>query len=122
MPSQLNLDSIEKKNLLALLLLTGGSLFFWLLPLTAGVLIGGIIVILNLRVLRKITESLLKEKQEDIHRAFLFFSYLIRFIFVGGIVFAILYFEIIHPAGFLLGLSTVFFGVTLEIISKVFKS
>ena len=117
----LQLDSIEKKNMVALFLLTGLSVFFCSWPFTLGVILGGIIVIANFKALRAIVEALFKQKQKNFSGIITFFSYFFRFSLLGGMVFLVIYFEITHPIGFLLGLSTVFFGITLEVISVVFK-
>ena len=101
--------------------LTGGSIFFRILPLTLGVLLGGIIVVLNFKALRKIVGSLDKGRPGDASRIILFFSYLIRFLFVGGLVFLVIFLRITDPVGFLIGLSTVFFGIALEGISMSLK-
>jgi hypothetical protein len=83
------------------------------------VLLGGIIIIANYRILRRIIEKLFQ--QDRSLRVFLLFSYFLRFLVVAGIVFLIVYFNIVHPMGFLVGLSTLFLGIILETLIMVFK-
>jgi hypothetical protein len=113
MAKEIKLSSIEKTQWVILALFTLGSLPFWDWKITLGVLIGGIIVILNFKALRMIIES--GFSRGKISGSF-FVKYAIKFLAlfaaVAGVVFLLR--GKINLIAFLVGLLTIFLAIVVE--------
>ena len=112
------IPSIERNNAIILAVLTLGSIYFKSLAVTLGVLAGGIIIIVNFWLLRKIVERIIKKADKG---AFFALSYIFKFIALSAILFAIIYSGVVDIIGLIVGLSTVFLGIALEGFVQVFK-
>ncbi len=115
MATDIRLSSLEKTQWIILLLLTLGSLAFWEWRITLGVIMGGIICILNFKALRMILEK--GFTQRKIARSF-FIKYAVKFLallaVVGGIAFLLQ--KTINLVAFLVGLLTIFLAIVIEAI------
>ena len=113
MAREIKLSSIERTQWIILALLTLGSLVFWDWKITLGVLIGGIIVILNFKALRMIIESGFSRKK--ISGSF-FVKYAVKFLAllaaVAGVAFLLR--GKINLVAFLVGLLTIFLAIVVE--------
>ncbi len=113
MSREIKLSSIERTQWVILLLLTLASLAFWNWRITLGVIIGGIICILNFKALRMIFEGSLS--QGKIAGSF-FVKYAIKFLAllaaVGGVAFLLQ--RKINLVAFLVGLLTIFLAIVVE--------
>jgi hypothetical protein len=113
MTKEIKLSSIERTQWVILALLTLGSLAFWDWRITLGVVIGGIIVILNFKALRMILQS--GFSQGKISGSF-FVKYAIKFLAllaaVGGVAFLLQ--GRINLVAFLVGLLTIFLAIVVE--------
>ncbi len=109
------LTSLERTQWVILLLLSVGSLAFWDKKITIGVIMGGIIIILNFKALRRIIEGGFSEGGISNPRSF-FFKYSVKFLLlvaaVAGI--AILLRGVINLVAFLVGLLTIFLAILAE--------
>jgi hypothetical protein len=107
------LAAIERTQWVILLLLTLGSLAFWDWRITVGVIMGGIICILNFKALRMILEK--GFSQGKISGSF-FVKYAVKFLAllaaVGGIAFLLQ--KTINLVAFLVGLLTIFLAIVVE--------
>ena len=107
------LAAIERTQWIILLLLTLGSLVFLDCRITLGVIIGGIICILNFKALRMIFEGSLSRGK--IAGSF-FVKYAVKFLAllaaVGGVAFLLQ--RKINLVAFLVGLLTIFLAVVVE--------
>jgi hypothetical protein len=113
MTKEIKLSSIERTQWVILALLTLGSLAFWDWRITLGVIIGGIICILNFKALRMILQS--GFSQGKISGSF-FVKYAIKFLAllaaVGGVAFLLQ--GRINLVAFLVGLLTIFLAIVVE--------
>jgi hypothetical protein len=113
MAREIKLAAIERTQWVILALLTLGSLAFWDWRITLGVVIGGIIVILNFKALRMILQS--GFSQGKISGSF-FVKYAIKFLAllaaVGGVAFLLQ--GRINLVAFLVGLLTIFLAIVVE--------
>ncbi len=113
MTKEIKLSSVERTQWVILALLTLGSLAFWDWRITLGVIIGGIICILNFKALRMILEK--GFSQRKIAGSF-FVKYAIKFFAllaaVGGIAFLLQ--KTINLVAFLVGLLTIFLAIVVE--------
>jgi len=113
MASEIKLSSIERTQWVILALLTLGSLAFWDWRITLGVIIGGIICILNFKALRMILER--GFSQRKIAGSF-FVKYAVKFLAlfaaIAGVVFLLQ--GVINMVAFLVGLLTIFLAIVVE--------
>jgi len=114
MAKEIRLDALEKTEWVIFALLAVGSLAFWDCEITLGVIAGGIIVILNFKVLRRIVEKGFSS-EEGIPKSF-FFKYVLKFLSliaaVAGIAFLLQ--GMINLIAFLVGLLTIFLAIFVE--------
>jgi hypothetical protein len=107
------LTAVERTQWLILAAFTLGSLFFWDWHVTLGVIIGGVIVILNFRALRMIFESGFSDGKIA---GSVFIKYAVKFLAllaaVAGVVF--LLHGVVNLVAFFVGLLTIFLAITIE--------
>ena len=113
MAQELRLAAVERTEWLILAILTLGSLVFWDWHITLGVIIGGVIVILNFRALRMIFESGFSAGRIS---GSLFVKYAIKFLAVlaavAGVVFLLQ--GVVNLVAFFVGLLTIFLAISVE--------
>jgi len=113
MAREIRLAAIERTQWVILALFTLGSLVFWDWRISLGVIIGGIIVILNFKALRMIFEK--GFSQGKISGSF-FVKYAVKFLAllaaVGGIAFLLR--GVINLVAFFVGLLTMFLAIAVE--------
>lgn len=113
MAREIRLSAIERIQWIILALLTLGSLAFWNWHITLGVVLGGVICILNFKALRMILEK--GFSQEKISASF-FVKYTLKFLAllaaVGGVAFLLQ--GVINIMAFLVGLLTIFLAIVVE--------
>jgi len=112
MPKELKLAAVERTQWLILAILTLGSLVFWDWHITLGVIIGGVIVILNFKALRMIFESGFSEGRIA---GSVFVKYAVKFLAllaaVAGVVFLLQ--GIVNLFAFFVGLLTIFLAISV---------
>jgi len=106
--------SIEKRNLYILALFVMVSLAFLSVNITLSVMAGGLITVVNFRILWKGVEGLLQKKQ--VSQGLLYLGIFIKFILLIGLIGIIVIKLPIHTGAFLIGLSS----IVLALISEVF--
>ena len=112
MAKELRLTAVERTEWLILAILVLGSLVFWNWHVTVGVIIGGVIVILNFRALRMIFESGFSEGKIS---GSILVKYVIKFLAVlaavAGVVF--LLHGVVNLVAFFVGLLTIFLAISV---------
>jgi hypothetical protein len=112
MSKEIKLAAVERAEWLILTILTLGSLVFWDWHITLGVIIGGVIVILNFRALRMIFESGFSEGRIS---GSVFIKYAIKLLAVlaavAGVVF--LLHGVVNLIAFFVGLLTIFLAISV---------
>ena len=113
MAREIKLSSIERTQWVILALLTLASLAFWDWRITLGVIVGGIICILNFKALRMILERGFSQRKSA---GSFFVQYAIKFLAllaaVGGVAFLLQ--KTINLVAFLVGLLTIFLAIVVE--------
>jgi F0F1-type ATP synthase assembly protein I len=113
MAKEIKLSSIERSQWIILALLTLASIAFWDWRITLGVMMGGVICILNFKALRMIFESGLSRGK--ITGSF-FVKYAVKFLAllaaVAGVAFLLK--GQINLVAFLVGLLTIFLAIVVE--------
>ena len=111
MTKEIQLVAIERAQWIILALLTLGSLFFWDWYITLGIIIGGLICILNFRAMRMIFESGFSQGRRS---GSIFVKYGVKFLAVlaavAGVVFLLQ--GIVNLVAFFVGLLTIFFAIS----------
>ncbi len=113
------LGAIERNNLIVCLVLTMGSVIYKSSAITLGVFFGGVIVILNFWLLRRIIERGLV-KTSKVRPAFLL-SYFFKFAVLAAVIFILINYRVVSTPGLAVGLSTVFGGIVLDQFVQVLK-
>ena len=112
MPKEIKLASVERTQWFILAILTLGSLAFWDWRITLGVIIGGVIVVLNFKALRMIFESGFSEGRIA---GSVFVKYAVKFLAllaaVAGVVFLLR--GIVNLFAFFVGLLTIFLAISI---------
>lgn len=113
MAKKTQLAAIERTQWIILALFTLGSLVFWDWRISLGVIIGGIIVILNFKALRMIFEGVFSQGKIS---GSIVVKYAVKFLVllaaVGGVAFLLR--DTINLVAFFVGLLTMFLAITVE--------
>ena len=112
------LASVQRNNIIILLVLTLGSIVYKSSAVTLGVFLGGVIVILNFWFLRRIIEGGFKKGDNVVA---LVLSYFFKFAALVAIIFVVIYSGKVNTLGLIIGLSTVFIGIALDGFIQVLK-
>ncbi len=113
------LTAIERNNVIVCLVLTMGSVIYKSPAITLGVFLGGVIVILNFWLLRRIIERGLI-KTSKVRPAFVL-SYFFKFAVLAAVIFLLINYRVVSTPGLAVGLSTVFGGIVLDQFVQVLK-
>jgi hypothetical protein len=105
------LASIEKRTAQVLFLLLLGSLGFQSWPISIGVILGGMVAILNFHWLWRIMEKVIFEKKK-IYGV----QVGLKFLALSVAVFLVLYWVKVNSVAFLAGISTLLPGIFIEVI------
>jgi hypothetical protein len=112
MAKEMRLAAVERTQWLILAILILGSLVFWDWHVTLGVIIGGVIVILNFKALRMIFESGFSEGRIS---GSVFVKYAVKFLAllaaVAGVVFLLP--GVVNLVAFFVGLLTIFLAISV---------
>lgn len=113
------LTSIERYNIIILLILTLGSLVYKSLAITLGVFLGGVIIVINFWLIHRIIERGLLGQSKS--RPIFALSYFVKFAVLATVIFVLITSQIINTLGLVVGLSTVFMSVVLDQFVQVLK-
>lgn len=111
------LEKITRYNDLLLLIFVVGSFAFRSHPITLGLLLGGGLVSINFRWLRRIAERVLLHSPGP-PRPFIVVSFLLKYLFLIGSLLVIVRFARINLLAFLVGTSTVVLAIFLNSITQ----
>jgi len=113
MAREIRLAAIERTQWVILALFTLGSLAFWDWRITLGVILGGIICILNFKALRMIFEGVFSQGKIS---GSIFVKFTVKFLAllaaVGGVAFLLR--GTINLVAFFVGLLTMFLAISVE--------
>ena len=113
------LTSIERYNIIILLILTLGSLVYKSLAITLGVFLGGVIIVINFWLIHRIIERGLLGQSKS--TPIFALSYFVKFAVLATVIFVLITSQIINTLGLVVGLSTVFMSVVLDQFVQVLK-
>lgn len=114
---------LKRRGWIIFLILVSAGYLFMSRAFTLGIILGGIIIILNFRFL----QSTIIKAFQDNHavtgkKSTLMLKSFLRLFFLGGIIFILLKYELTDPIGLAIGLSIIFFSIVSLGISSAWKS
>ena len=110
--SKKRLRSIQKKTAIILFFLLLLSLIYKSTKVSLGLAVGGGLSILNLAALGRIIESVFS--QEKPSKALILWQYVIKLLFVFGIIYLLVTYNLVNIIAFITGFSAFLFAVLLE--------
>lgn len=102
-------EKIERKSWILAGLLVLLSLPFRSVPVVTGIVIGALLVILNFRWLRDFAQALLAGERRP--SKFLVFLYLLKYLFTGLVIFAVIKYDLSDVIGIMVGVSVIFLAI-----------
>ena len=105
-------EKIERKSWILAGLLVLLSLPFRSVTVVTGVVIGALLVILNFRWLRDFAQALLAGERRP--SKFLVFLYLLKYLFTGLVIFAVIKYDLSDVIGIMVGVSVIFLAICWE--------
>ncbi len=113
------LAEIAHRNWIILVVLVLFSLFWQSLPITMGVLAGGVLVIINYRWMGRSLFKLLNEPQLAAGKSYKR-NYLFRLVFITTAIYLLLARGEIHPLALVVGLSVVVINLMIATIKRLY--
>ena len=113
------LAEMAMRNWLILLVLMLGSLFWRSLPVSLGVLAGGVLVIINYRWLGRSLLKLLSDPHRGAEKGFKR-NYLFRLAFVASAIYLLLVRGGVHPLALAVGLSVVVINLLITTLKRLY--
>jgi len=113
------LAEMARRNWIILLVLVLISLFWQSLPVTMGVLSGGVLVIINYRWLGRSLFKLLGNPQPAMQKGFKR-NYLFRLVFISGSIYILLVRGGVHPLALVVGLSVVVINLAVTTAKRLY--
>lgn len=112
----LTINAMQMGTCITAAALMAGSLFFKSLPVTLGVLAGGVLASVNFMVLQKVVVKITSDTSQ--HKGLPAAVALLKFVVLAGAVYACLSSEHIDPVGFVVGLSSVVIALIVMSLGK----
>jgi hypothetical protein len=113
---------LKRRSLIIFFILAAAGYFFMSRSFTIGIILGGIIIILNFRFLQSTIIKAFQPKSVDRKRKALLIAHsFLRLFFLGGIIFFLLKYDLVDPIGLAIGLSIIFFSIVSMGISSACK-
>ncbi len=110
---------MAQRNWIILVVLVLGSLLWQSLPVTMGVLAGGVLVIINYRWLGRSLFKVLGNPVSGAEKGFKR-NYLFRLIFIASSIYLLLVRGGVHPVALMVGLSVVVINLLVTIAKRLY--
>ena len=110
---------MAQRNWIILIILVLGSLIWQSLPVTMGVLAGGVLVIINYRWLGRSLFKVLGNPIPGMEKGFKR-NYLFRLIFIASSIYLLLVRAEVHPIALMVGLSVVVINLLVTIAKRLY--
>jgi len=114
---------LKKRGWIIFLILASAGYLFMSRAFTIGIILGGIIIILNFSFLQStIIKAFKNNPVAREKKSLLIVKSFIRLFFLSGIIFALLKYDLADPIGLVIGLSIIFFSILSLGISSAWKT
>ena len=114
---------LKRRGWVIFLILASAGYFFMSRSFTLGIILGGIIIILNFSFLQS---TIIKAFQQNPaikkNKALLIAKSFLRLFLLGGIIFVLLKYDLADPIGLAIGLSIIFLSIVSLAMSNVRKT
>ncbi|MFH1487826.1 MAG: ATP synthase subunit I [Pseudomonadota bacterium] len=115
--------NLKTRSWIILLILTAVSIFFMRLGLTLGVILGGLVTIVNFDILqRNIRRAFSTSDEVKFKKIWVIGKFYFRFLALGVVIYLLIRVGWVNPIGLVVGLSTVVFSIISFGIHNAFKS
>lgn len=112
--SKKRLNSIQKKTVIVLLLLIAASLFYKSAKISLGIVVGGCLSLINLKVLSRIAENIFQQTKPN--KTPIIISYVIKIFILFGTLYLLITRDLVNIIAFIIGFSAIFIAMFLESI------
>ncbi len=113
---------LKRRGWIILFILASAGYFCMSRSFTLGIILGGIIIILNFSFLQSTIIKAFQEKPVVRKKKFiLILKSFLRLFLLGVIIFFLLKYDLVDPIGLAIGLSIIFFSIVSMGISSAFK-
>jgi len=113
---------LKKRGWIIFFILAAAGYLFMSRSFTLGIILGGIIIILNFSFLQStIIRAFQKKSVNRRKKSALIAQSFLRLFFLGSIIFFLLKYDLVDPIGLAIGLSIIFFSIVSMGISSAFR-
>ncbi|PLX96595.1 MAG: hypothetical protein C0622_14520 [Desulfuromonas sp.] len=113
------LAKLAQRNWIILLVMVLISLLWQSLPVTMGVLAGGVLVIINYRWLGRSLVKVLSNPHQGAEKGFKF-NYIFRLAFVAAAIYLLLFRGGVHPLALAAGLSVIIINLLITTLLRLY--
>jgi len=106
------LSSIQRKTVFIIFFLLLISLFYRSIEISAGIVMGGILSLVNLKVLGRIIENVFHQGSPS--KGLIVWQYVIKLILFFGIIYIIITYHLVDIVAFIVGFSAFMLALLLE--------
>ena len=110
--SKKRLKAIEKKTVTVILVFSLGSIYYQSAKIFLGVFLGGILSLINIKILSRIIENLFQ--QEIPNKSAIIVQYSVKVILLLGILYLVITYNLINSIAFVVGFSAFFIALILS--------
>jgi len=110
--SKRRLTSIERKTVMLVFLLSLGSLYYQSLKISLGIIVGGVLSLVNIRILTRIIENLFHQGMPS--RSVIIVQYVVKIFLLFGILYIVVTYNLLNMIAFVLGFSAFFMVLVIE--------
>ncbi len=116
------LKEIKHTNILVFITLLLLSTLFSSSYFAAGVAIGGVLILLNFKILERIIFKAFSSI-DHVHKQkkLILIKYYLRLFGMGIILFILIFWDIVHPLGLVIGLSTVVLSLFIKALKEIYR-
>ena len=113
---------LKRRGWIIFFILAAAGYLFMSRSFTMGIILGGIIIILNFSFLQStIIRAFQKKSVNRKKKSVLIAQSFLRLFFLGSIIFFLLKYDLVDPIGLAIGLSIIFFSIVSMGISSAFR-
>jgi hypothetical protein len=112
--SKKRINSIEKRALFVLIFLSIGSIYYQSVKVFLGIILGGCLALINIKVLVRIVENMFNQKTKN--RSPIIWQYIIKIFLFFGIIYFLIYYKLVNIIAFVVGFSAFVVAIILETI------
>jgi len=106
------LTLLEKKTLAVIIFLCLGSIYYQSTKISLGIIVGGFLSLVNIRILTRIVESLFYQGIPS--RSIIIVQYIVKMVLLFGILYIVVTYNLLNIIAFVIGFSIFFIVLLIE--------